>query len=152
MLDTYSDLVSYFETLPTSVTALKGVTVGADEDVMNLQNSRIVYPHLLVDTPDATFARSLDDNPTTRYSFSLYLVTNEPLNTRPEANGRLSAMLRLAEQIWARIEADAEDEGLFDLVLADVGGQPIERWTGDNLYGWRIAPVQIELPRCECDC
>lgn len=150
MFETYADLVDYFQTdMLAAVTDLKGVTVGADEEILNLQNSRIRYPHLWVETPDVGF-RGTDHNPAKRFRFSLVVLTNEPAKTNAAANAALSAMLTLAEQVWAQLLADA-DAGDFDLVLDEAGGQPVRAWSGDNGYGWRLEPVSIDLPRCECE-
>lgn len=150
MFETYADLVNYFETsIPAKVPDIKGVTVGSDEALMATQNSRSKYPHLWVETPDVSF-RGSDDNPSKRFRFAMAVITNEPKKTPAEANRQLSDMLAIAERLWARLVHDA-DEGLFDLALEDSQGQPIRQWSGDNCYGWRLTPVQIDLERCECE-
>lgn len=147
-MTTYNELVEYLETMPAKITGLKGATVGADEEIFNLQPSRIQYPHLWAETPDVTFVGN-DDNTGKRFALGLHVVTNEPKGTNKEANKRLSAMLTLAEEVYAQIVADA-DSGEFDLILKDDEAAPIRAYSADNLYGWRLE-ISIELPRCTCD-
>lgn len=149
-MTTYNDLVTYFEALPDTVAALKGVTVGNDEAILDLQNSRIQYPHLWVETPEVVFTGLGDANPVKRFRFALAVIENDPAKTNAQANAKLSATLAVLEQVYARIIADAEDPGDFTLVYKDEALDPIRRWSGDNGYGWR-GTIEIELSRCECD-
>lgn len=144
---TYIELVNYFIGLTTTVTALKSVVVGSDEDELNQQNSRIEYPHLRVDTPEITF-RNEDENQVTRYTFRMYVLTNEPRNTNEDQNTKLSAMATLAQQIHKRLWTDA-DAGLFDLVWGDRQGDAVRAWSGDNLFGWWFSVV-IDLYVDDC--
>lgn len=144
---TYLELCNYWPTLTTSVPALKGVTVGADEEMLNQQNSRIQYPHLRVDTPEWSLVDD-DDTPRTRYKFTLFVLTNEPKKTNAEANIKLSAMATLAQNILKQLYADA-DAGKFDLVLGDKNGDAVRQWSGDNDYGWWFN-VTIDLFTDEC--
>jgi hypothetical protein len=145
---TYAELAAYFEGLPATVTSLKGVTVGADEEMLNQQNSRILYPHLRVDTPEFSLVDE-DDTPRTRYKFTLFVLTHEPKKTNSEANAKLSAMATLCEKILKRLWVDS-DEGKFDLVIGDKGGDAVRLWSGDNAYGWWFN-VTIDLFTDECD-
>jgi hypothetical protein len=147
MYSTYEQLVAYFRALPTVVSDLKGATVGHDEDIEGLQNTRILYPHLWVETPEVKFVGT-DYNPATRYYFSISVITNEPLQKPEEGNAKLSATLMVMQSVWARMLEDADEE-LFDLVLQDGDGDPIRQWSADNAYGWRLR-VAIDLPRYEC--
>jgi hypothetical protein len=147
---TYAELITYFEALGTDVTELKGVTVGHDEDLLNKQNTQIRYPHLWVETPDVQFIGT-DANPSKRFRFAVAVVAGEGTRTGSAANTLLSSTLTIMEKIWAQMLADA-DLGDFDLVLNNTDGAPVRQWSGDNCYGWRLSPVLIDLPRCECDC
>lgn len=147
MYSTYAQLAAYFAALPTVITDLKGATVGNDEAIEDLQNTRIRYPHLWVETPSLRFVGT-DDNPATRFAFSIAVITNDPLRKPEEANTKLSQTLEILKSVWARLLQDA-DEGEFDLVLNDADGEPIRAWSGDNDYGWRL-DVRIDLPRYEC--
>lgn len=146
-LKTYLELANYFKALPTTVTDLKSVTVGSDEEDLNQQNSRIVYPHLRVDTPEIVF-RNDDETSVTRYTFRLYVLTNEPLKTNDEENLRLSQMATLAQKVHKRLWTDA-DLGKFDLITGDRAGDVVRRWSGDNVFGWWFSVV-IELYVDEC--
>ena len=145
---TYLELASYFEELPDSISALKGVTVGADEEMLNQQATRIVYPHLRVDTPEFRLVDD-DDTPRTRYTFTMFVLTNEPSKTNREANIKLSAMATLCEQILKQLYEDA-DAGKFDLVVGEKPGDAVRQWSGDNLYGWWFTVI-IELYSDECE-
>lgn len=147
-LKTYLELATYFEGLTASVTGLKGVTVGADEEMLNQQATRIVYPHLRVDTPEFRLVDD-DDTPRTRYTFTMFVLTNEPSKTNREANIKLSAMATLCEQILKQLYEDA-DAGKFDLVTGEKQGDAVRQWSGDNLYGWWFTVV-IELYSDECE-
>lgn len=144
---TYLELCNYWPTLITSVPALKGVTVGADEEMLSQQSSRIQYPHLRVDTPEWSLVDD-DDTPRTRFRFTLFVLTNEPKKTNTEANIKLSAMATLAQNILKQLYADA-DAGKFDLVLGDKNGDAVRQWSGDNDYGWWFN-VTIDLFTDEC--
>lgn len=144
---TYLELCTYFEGLPTTVTDLKGVTVGADEAMLNQQGTQIIYPHLRVDTPEFRLLDD-DDTPRTRYTFTFFVLTNEPQKTNHEANKALSAMATLSQKILRRLYVDA-DAGKFDLVLGDKEGDAVRQWSGDNLYGWFFRVV-IDLYTDEC--
>lgn len=147
MLSTYAQLVAYFEALPTVVSDLKGATVGNDESIEDLQNTRIRYPHLWVETPSVRFVGT-DENPATRFAFDISVIANDPLRKPTDANTKLSQTLTILQGVWARLLQDA-DEGEFDLVLGDAEGDPIRAWSADNAYGWRLS-VQLEVPRYEC--
>ena len=145
---TYLELCTYFEGLPTTVTDLKGVTVGADEEMLNQQATRILYPHLRVDTPEFSLLDN-DNNPRTSYKFTMFVLTNEPKKTNAEANAKLSAMATLCEKILKRLYVDADAEK-FDLVIGDKTGDAVRQWSGDNLYGWWFN-VTIDLYTDECN-
>jgi len=144
---TYAELATYFEGLPATVTDLKSVTVGADEEMLNQQPTRIIYPHLRVDTPEFSLVDD-DETPRTRYKFRMFVLTHEPKKTNAEANAKLSAMATLCEKILRHLWGDA-DAGKFDLVLGDKDGDAVRAWSGDNNYGWWFN-VTIELYSDEC--
>lgn len=145
---TYSELVSYFEGLTATVDGLKTVTVGADEETLNQQNSRIQYPHLRVDTPEWRLAND-DENTVARFNFTLFVLTNEPRNTNAAANAALSTTAALASKILKRLWTDA-DAGKFDIVTGDKTGDAIRKWSGDNDYGWWFG-VTIDLYVDDCE-
>jgi len=147
MYTTYEQLAAYFAAIPTVVSDLKGATVGNDEAIEDLQNTRIAYPHLWVETPDIRFVGT-DVNPATRFQFSIAVIMNEGYRTAKEANKKLSQTLEILESLWARLLLDG-DEGLFDLILQDGDGEAIIAWSSDNAYGWRLQVV-IDIPRVEC--
>lgn len=147
MYSTYDQLVAYWKAIPTVVSDLKGATVGNDEAIEDLQNTRITYPHLWVETPDIRFVGS-DVNPATRFAFSICVITNEGYRKPEEANKKLSQTLTILQSVWARLLVDG-DNGLFDLILQDGEGDAIIAWSADNDYGWRLQ-VTIDLPRYEC--
>jgi len=149
-MTTYSELVTYFESLPNLVQGLAAARVGDDEAITELQASRIKYAMLWVETPSVRFV-SPGDVPAKRFRFALVVLINEPKKTNAEANGKLSASLELLERIYAYILNDAETTDQFVLVLNDAESEPIRRWSGDNCYGWRME-IEIELERCECEC
>lgn len=146
--ETYQEIVDYLNTLPDHIAGLRGVTVGADEEIFEAQNTRIKYPHLWVETPEVRFTGS-DTNPEIQFRFSMVVVTNENKRTQAEANAALSRTLKLMEKIWAKLLNDADGDE-FDLVVADSDALPVRQWSSDNCYGWRIEPVTFVLPRLEC--
>ena len=146
-MTTYSELVDYFEAMPSMIPGIKSVTVGADEEVMASQNTRIKYPHLWVETPMIRFTGT-DENPAIRFSLGLNLIAAEGYKTNPEANKRLSETLNLMTSLYAQLLADS-DADLFDLILSPADGDPIRRWSADNTYGWRLE-LAIEIQRLEC--
>lgn len=147
-LKTYKELADYFAALPTDVTDLKTVTVGADEEMLDQQNSRIVYPHLRVDTPELVF-RNNDENAVARYTFRLFVLTNDPKKTNAAEIQALSDMATLAQTIHGQLWADA-DAGLFDLIEGDREADAVRRWSGDNVFGWWFSVV-IDLYTEECE-
>ena len=146
---TYSELVTYFEAMPTVVTDLKSAIVGDDEEILNMQNSRVRYPVLWVETPEVVFAGLGDADRVKRFRFSLAVVENDAIKSNEKANAKLSDTLAVLEQVYARIIADADDPGNFTLVYKDEALDPIRRWSGDNGYGWR-GSIEIEIERDEC--
>jgi hypothetical protein len=147
MFSTYNDLVDYFQTMPSTVVALRGATVGDDEEIENLQNTRATYPHLWVETPDIDFVGT-DVNPASRFHFNVAVIANDPMLTNRTANALLSDLHGILSEVWARVLADSDD-GLFDLILKDEKSDAIRKWSGDNIFGWRMA-ITLEIPRCEC--
>lgn len=148
MLATYNDLVAYWETIPSLIPGIKFVVVGSDEAIIATQNTKVKYPCLWVETPAIAFVGT-DENPATRFSFALVVMLNDPKKSNREGNLKLSAALNLLIALYNRVIADA-DGGLFDLVLDDVPGDPVRRWSNDNAYGWRLEPLKIDLPRGMC--
>jgi hypothetical protein len=144
---TYAELVTYFEGLTATVTGLNGVTVGADEELLDQQSSRIKYPHLRVDTPEIRFVNE-DENMATQYTFRMYVMTNGPTKTNKEENQRLSDMARLCERLIRRLWQDA-DADKFDIIQGDKTGDAIRRWSGDNCLGWWFS-ITIQLYTDEC--
>jgi len=147
MYSTYDQLVAYWKAIPTVVSDLKGATVGNDEAIEDLQNTRINYPHLWVETPDIRFVGT-DVNPATRFQFNIAVIINEGYRKADEANKKLSQALTILQSVWARLLQDG-DEGLFDLILQDGEGDAIIAWSPDNDFGWRLQVV-LEIPRMEC--
>ena len=146
-LKTYLQLCGYFEALPTTVTDLKKVVVGADEEVLDMQTAQIQYPIMRVDTPEIRFMDE-DDAPKTRYNFRVYVLSNEPKRTNDEANLVLSEMSTLCSKIIKQLYADA-DADKFDIVEGEKPGDAIRAWSGDNDFGWYFNLV-IELYTDEC--
>jgi hypothetical protein len=146
-LQTYLELVQYFEQLPTVVTALKGVTVGADELLLEEQVSQVQYPHLRVDTPEVRFLND-DFHQSTRFTFRVFILKNEPLQTQSDANQVLNDTLVIAQNVLNRIYSDAEG-GLFDVILGEKEGDAVRAYSGDNIYGWFFA-ITIELFTSDC--
>ena len=147
MLNSYKELVEYWETMPSTVVALRGATVGDDEEIESLQNTRAAYPHLWVETPDIDFTGT-DDNPASRFNFNVAVIANDPMMTNRTANDLLSTLHGILAQVWARVLADSDND-YFDLVLQDGKSDPIRKWSGDNVFGWRMT-ISLEIPRCEC--
>lgn len=147
-LKTYKELADYFAGLTATVSGLNSVTVGADEETLGDQASQIVYPHLRVDTPEIRFVDE-DQNAVTRFTFRLYVLTNEPVKTNAQENQKLSDMATLAQTIHRRLWTDA-DAGKFDLITGDKEGDAVRRWSGDNLFGWHFRVV-IDLYPEDCD-
>lgn len=143
----YSQLVTYFQGLTATVTDIKSVTVGSDEEDLNIQNSRIVYPHLRVDTPELRFLNE-DETMLTRYTFRMYVLTNEPKKTNAEENTALSNMEKICRKLIRRLWVDA-DAGLFDLITGEKTGDAVRHWSGDNVFGWWFTVV-IDLYTDEC--
>ena len=144
----YIELVTYFEQLPDIVAGLKSVVVGSDEDTLELQNSRIKYPHMRVDTPEIRFIND-DDSPATRFRFRCFVMTNEPKKTNPEENQRLSEMATLCSEIIAQVFLDA-DCGAFDLITGDKEGDAVRAWSGDNAFGWWFYLTIDLYTKCSC--
>lgn len=144
---TYIELVAYFEGLKDTVNGLKGVTVGADEEMLDQQGSRIKYPHLRVDTPEIRFINE-DESMITQYTFRMFVLTNGPTKTNAEENQKLSDTAKIAERIIRRIWQDA-DADKFDVVNGDKAGDAVRKWSGDNCFGWWFS-VSIQLYTDEC--
>jgi len=147
MFNTYAELVEYWADMPSKITTLKGATVGDDEELENLQNTRIKYPHLWVETPEMTFTGT-DENPASRFHFNLAVIANDPTSTNKNANAVLSTLHGILATLYARVLADS-DAGDFDLILKDEQSDPIRKWSADNVFGWRMT-LTLEIPRCEC--
>jgi hypothetical protein len=147
MMTTYNEVVTYFESMSTLIPGIKSVTVGADEEVMNTQNTRIRYPHLWVETPAMRFVGT-DENPGIRMDLGINLIVNDPRKTNAAGNQALSSSLSLMTLFYSQLLADSDND-LFDLILSPNAGEPIRRWSADNAYGWRLE-VSIEIPRIEC--
>jgi len=143
----YSQLVTYFQGLTATVTELKSVTVGSDEEDLNLQNSRIVYPHLRVDTPEIKCLND-DEKMVSRYPFRMYVLSNEPKKTNAEENAVLSSMEKICRKLIRRLWTDA-DAGLFDLITGEKPADAVRHWSGDNVFGWWWTVV-IDLYTDEC--
>lgn len=145
---TYIELATYFKGLTATVTEIKSVTVGSDEEDLGLQGSVILYPHLRVETPEIVF-RNEDETMVTRYTFRLFVLTNEPRKTNEQENIVLSAMEQIVRKVIKRLWVDA-DAGLFDLITGDNPGDAVRAWSGDNVFGWWFQTV-IDLYTDECD-
>lgn len=147
-MTTYNELIAYFQGLRDIVPAIEFVVVGDDEAIIEQQNTRVKYPALWVETPSVRFVDA-GGVPAKRFRFALVVFTSEPKKTTEEANSKLSLMLSIMEQLYARIYTDAETCEEFVLVLNDADNEPVRRWSADNCYGWRME-IDIELERCEC--
>lgn len=147
MLASYNELVEYWQNMPSYVTTLQGATVGDDEEIENFQNTRIRYPHLWVETPDIDFVGT-DINPASRFNFTIAVIANEAMRTNKTENALLSDLHSILSEVFARVLADS-DAGEFDLILRDEKSDPIRKWSGDNVFGWRMN-ISLEIPRSEC--
>lgn len=135
-LTTYAQLVNYFKGLTVTVPDIKTVTVGSDEEDLNQQNSRIVYPHLRVDTPEPRYLNE-DAGMEVRFTFKLFVLTNEPKRTNEEENARLSSTELIVRKLIKRLWVDA-DAGLFDIIVGDKNADAVRAWSGDNVFGWWV--------------
>lgn len=133
---TYIELVNYFKGLTATVTDLKSVTVGSDEEDLNQQGSRIDYPHLRVDTPEARYLNE-DENMEVRFTFKLFVLTNEPEKTNEKENAKLSSTELILRKVLKRLWTDA-DAGLFDIIQGDKEADAVRAWSGDNVFGWWV--------------
>lgn len=147
-MTTYIELVDYFEAMPAQITGVRRVTVGSDEEELALQSNDIAYPHLRVDSPSLDFLAQRD-NPKTRYTFQLAIMTNVDKQTDYRAeNQALSDMEVLLRSIVQKMVADAADE-LFDLIDTGKKATPMRRYSGDNLFGW-LMEVTLDLYTATC--
>ena len=147
MYTSYNDLVAFWENMPSIVVALRGATVGEDEEIENLQNTRVQYPHLWVETPEIDFVGT-DDNPASRFHFNVAVIANDPIRTNKTANALLSDLHAILSAVFTQVLI-ASDAGDFDLILKDERSDPIRRWSGDNVFGWRMT-ITLEIHRDEC--
>lgn len=146
-MKTYYELCQYFQALAGDISGLASVVVGSDEDAIQQQGALVKYPMLRVDTPEIVF-RNDDETSATRYTFRMFVLTNEPRKTNDEENKALSAMEVLAWRIVRRLWQDA-DEGDFDLIAGDKQGDAVRMWSADNVFGWWFT-VNIELWTDDC--
>lgn len=144
----YSELITYWETMPSLISGIGAVRVGDDEAIVELQNTRITYPILWVETPTVRFVNP-GGVPAKRFRFAIVVLINEPKKSTTEANTKLSNALEIMELVYAQVYNDAEAGDDFLLVLDDTDNEPIRHWSADNCYGWRME-IDIELERCEC--
>ncbi len=148
MIETFSQMVAYWEAMPTHVTGLNSVIVGDEETTLESQNSRIKYPCLCLETPPVRFS-GIGGVPTKVFDWKMSLVVNEPTRTNAEANRQMNDTLVIMERIVTRLMDDMDD-GLFVVIMKDEQMEPMRRWSGDNGFGWE-GTISIELPRCECE-
>jgi hypothetical protein len=147
ILSTYIELVQHLEAYANSVTGLKTVTVGADEDTIGAQSSLIKYPHLRIDTP-APQLLDPEDNYRTRFNFVFSVLQNVPQPTNLNENQALSDTLEVLKAVHQRLISDSEDD-YFDLILDNESAKEIRRYSADNLFGWYIT-FKIELYNKTC--
>lgn len=144
---TLAELTAYWLAMPTVVPSVKGVTVGDDTALLNQQSSSVLYPHLRVDTPSITFIDP-DNDFRTRYSYVLAVLMNAPISDNAKENQALSDTLEVLKAVYRQLLTDSNAEK-FDLVLENASGFDVQRFSGDNDFGWTLK-VNVELPNKTC--
>ena len=135
-LTSYNDFTTYWNGMPTAVPAIKTVTVGADDELLDMQSGpHINYPHLRVETPSITYVDQ-DEIEKTRYRFRIFILQNVTDSALIEQqNAALSATEAILRSVYRRLWVDA-DANKFDLLAGDPNGDNIQHWSGDDCYGW----------------
>lgn len=146
-MTTLAELTTYWQSMPTAIPGLKGATVGMDYTMLSAMSASIQYPHLRVDTPGITFI-DVEDDFRTRYSYVVSVLINVPVVDSVRENAALSTSLELMKQVYMQVYEDSTND-LFDLILDNASGFDVQRYAGDNDFGWTLK-INIELPNKDC--
>lgn len=147
-MTTLAELTAYWQAMPTAIPAIKGVTVGMDYALLNAQGSSIQYPHLRVDTPTITFI-DVENDFRTRYGYAISVLINVPVVDSVRENAALSTTLEILKSIYRQVYHDSMEDQ-FDLILESASGFDIQRYTGDNDFGWTLK-INLELSNLDCN-
>jgi hypothetical protein len=147
-LHTLDELTAYWLAMPTAVPALKGVTVGMDYAMLSAMSASIQYPHLRVDTPTITFL-DVENDYRTRYSYVVSVLMNVPVVDNQRENAALGATLEILKDVYRQVYHDSTEDK-FDLILESASGFDVQRYSGDNDFGWSLK-INLELSNKSCD-
>jgi hypothetical protein len=146
-MTTLAELTAYWLAMPAAVPALKGVTVGMDYALLNAMSSSIQYPHLRVDTPTITLIDPENDF-RTRFSYVISVLTNVPVVDNMRENAALSTTLEILQDVYRQVYHDSTEDQ-FDLILESASGFDVQRYSGDNDFGWTLK-INLELSNKTC--
>lgn len=142
---TLAQFDTFFLTFSTDIPEIAQVLIGDEEELLNLQNSRVKYPLMGVGTPQPSF---LYDPASVLYEFPFIFLMNVPKDTPEAQRAARNDMLVVAQKAWARLEA-GESEGLYEFVRNRDEGDAIMKYTGDNDTGWRFT-ARLKVGRDDC--
>lgn len=146
-MTTLAELTAYWLTMPSAVPALKGATVGLDYALLNQQSASIQYPHLRVDTPGITLIDPENDF-RTRFSYTISVLVNVPVQDNARENAALSTTLEIIKEVYLQVYHDSTEDQ-FDLILQNASGFDVQRYSGDNDFGWTLK-INLELTNKTC--
>lgn len=142
---TLTEFETFFLTFPTDIPEIAQVLIGDEEELLNLQNSRVKYPVMGVGTPQPAF---LYEPAATVFEFPFVFLMNVSRDTPEAARAARNDTLIIAQKAWARLEA-GEAEGLYEFQRNRDEGDAIMKYTGDNDTGWRFT-ARLKVGRDDC--
>ena len=142
---TLSEFETYFLNFTTDIPELAQVLIGDEEELLNLQNSRVKYPLMGVGTPTPSF---LYDPAATVFEFPFIFLKNVSKDSPEAQRAARNEMLIIAQKAWARLER-GESEGLYEFIRNRDEGDAIMKYTGDNDTGWRFV-ARLKVGRDDC--
>ncbi len=131
-LNNIIELIDYFQSIAANYRLIEEFVFGGNEQLTHVQRRDASYPMLWLDVPEKWFGG--DENIIKKYSVELMVIVNEKKDT-PNYRQNLFVTEKIIEQIIFRLVED------FSLNLETVKCMPVQGFTGDHLYGWKLFSV-----------
>jgi hypothetical protein len=144
----FLDYKNYFkDTLIPTIPEVKDFVMGGSERILNRENSIINYPVVWLEIPDISWIN--DGGLKRRYSGAFVVLMSAPQDDWTREDADLDTTLTITNKILARMQYDAQDEGLFEFDIEGATTNHKGKWSGDNDWGWR---TEFELIGDACEC
>ena len=127
--------VAFCKSFADSHTEIKDFVYGSSKKILNRQRSKIKYPCLWCEVPDADQKESEEDGG--MFDGALVILHNYKEGNDQQQLEREESTFQIMQQLVTKL-FHMKSEGDVQLLNKSIKIEPIDPWSADNDLGWRI--------------